>query len=242
MILSAICDDNKVFLDTITTMVDKLMQEASIEHEIHKFLHGETFLTQHRSTPFDVVFLDIAMPDMNGFEVAKEIRRISERTYIIFVTTESSLVYDSFDFQPFYFIPKVSMEHTKSRIARAVGKLAKHISANQPIRFDLPYGNTEFIFPDDIIIINSIKNYVNIVTSDGRTINIRSNTEETAKKLPAQLFARVHNRYIVNMKHIKWVDYPNALVYLSNGSAAKISRGYKKIFQDEYNNFLRNFR
>lgn len=240
MILTAICDDNKVFLDLITGIVDKSMQKASIKHEIQGFIHGEAFLARHRMTPFDVVFLDIAMPNIDGFEVAKEIRKVSEKTYIIFITTESSLVYDSFEFSPFYFIPKTSMEQLEDRIERVTEKLSKHLSINQPIQFDLPYGNTKFISPADIIAVKSNKNYVDVFIAKGEPIRIRENTEEIVQKLPNQFFSRVHNRYIVNMKHIENVDFPNSEIQLSDGSTVGISRTHKKTFKDEYNIFLRS--
>ena len=240
MLTVAICDDNKVFLEMITGIVDKSMQKVSMEHEIQGFLQGEAFLTQHRAAPFDVVFLDIAMPDMDGFEVAKEIRRISENTYIIFVTTESSLVYDSFEFTPFYFIPKASVEQLEDRIDHVAEKLSKNVIINRPIRFDLPYGDTRFILPLDIIALKSNKNYVDIYTVKGEYVRVRENTEELIQRLPNQLFARIHNRYTVNMKHIENIDFPNSEVHLSDGSALRISRTHKKVFKDEYNIFLRS--
>ena len=106
MVYTAICDDNDAMLNFLNTKICEIFTENGICFELQSFLSGQDFLQKHESNPFDVVFMDIVMPEIDGFEVAKQIRRISFNTYIIFITTESSLVYDSFDFQPFYFIPK----------------------------------------------------------------------------------------------------------------------------------------
>lgn len=102
----AVCDDNSVMMEYISRCVDETLNSYDVPYEISNFVKGKEFIEQHKCTPFDVVFLDIKMPDIDGFDAAKQVRGISEKTYIIFVTTESGLVYDSFDYHPFYFKPR----------------------------------------------------------------------------------------------------------------------------------------
>lgn len=64
------------------------------------------------------------MPDIDGFEVAKRIRASLDTTQIVFVTTEDSLVYDSFDYQPFCFIPKTTPEILNVKLETVIKKLA----------------------------------------------------------------------------------------------------------------------
>ncbi len=85
----AVCDDVQVFLDLITGILIKEFKINSISCEIVAFKSCKEFLESHRNNNFDVVFLDIMMPEIGGFEAAKEIRKISEKTYVIFVTTET---------------------------------------------------------------------------------------------------------------------------------------------------------
>ena len=80
-----------------------------------------------------------------GFDVAKQMREISKDTYLIFITTESSLVYDSFDFQPFYFIPKGKPQVFEERLRHVAGKLALHTAANEKILIDGSFDNKFYV-------------------------------------------------------------------------------------------------
>ena len=81
MIRVAICDDNKPTLDFLSRVIDDVMNENGMIHETSVYLSGSNFLTNHRNAPYDVVFLDIVMPELNGFDVAKQLRSISKNTY-----------------------------------------------------------------------------------------------------------------------------------------------------------------
>ena len=104
MIKISICDDSPVYLEKLRDKITSIMERCRVRCSVSLFPSGKEFLKQHTEIPFDVVFLDIKMPDMDGFKVAERIRKTSENTVIIFVTTEDSMVYDSFSFQPFDFI------------------------------------------------------------------------------------------------------------------------------------------
>ncbi len=240
MLKTAVCDDNTAMLQYLSQCISSGFSENSIPHGISKFSKGSDFIAQHKNVPFDVVFLDIKMPDMSGFEVAKQIRQMSKNTYIIFITTEESLVYDSFDFQPFHFICKGDFMRLKENVGNVVKKLIKYMAAAEPIELQLPYNEKKYVLPSTIIYAKSYKNYIDLTRTQHEVLRVRGNMEYAMRKLPSLMFSRIHNRYIVNMKHITKVDYPNSIVFMDNGDDIEISRAYKKSFGQEYNIFLRS--
>lgn len=240
MISVAVCDDNKVFLEILINFIRDKFAKNNVECTVSGFQSGKDFLYMHTEKHYDVVFLDIAMPGMNGFDVAKEIRRVSEKTYIIFVTTETGLVYDSFDFRPFQFIPKSSPELLQSRLDYVINKLLLHMNANKSIYFDLPYNEKKSLAPNDIIYIKSDSNYLEIITIK-EELRIREHIDNVINMVSPDLFVRVHNRYLVNMKHIGKIDYPNSEILMDNGKLINISRAHKKSLEEAYNSFLHNF-
>ena len=241
MISVAICDDNKPILDFLKEKVDTILNENEISHKINSYLSGQDFLNEHFHQPFDVVFLDIIMPDQNGFETAKQVRRISKDTYIIFVTTESSLVYESFDFQPFYFIPKSSLAITAEKLKYVVEKLTLHIAANEKVMISGSYESKRFVSPDKILYIKSSLNNIEYHLKDEETQIVRGKLDDICDSLNQYVFARSHNRIIVNMNHIDEVDYPNMEIRLDNGEIIGISRGRKKLFSEAYLRYTRCF-
>lgn len=236
----AVCDDNKVMLKYLFGYISEILTSYNISHEVSKFAKGKEFIEQHRNTPFDVVFLDIKMPDIDGFTVAKELRDSSDNTQIIFVTTEDGLVYDSFDYQPFWFIPKTNPEILKAKLQTAIKKLTDRMAQNRKICLKLPRGEERYIYSDTILYIYSQSNYLNIVLNS-ETINIREKISVFSEKLPPQMFARIHNRYIVNMQQIAAVDYADYKIILKNDETLYVSRVYKAPFLEQYNLYQRNF-
>lgn len=239
MLQVAICDDNKVMLDFLKNEISRSLSAHSVQHKISTFTSGQSFMISHESGLFDVVFLDIKMPDVNGFEVAKRLRRLSEKTYIIFVTTESSLVYDSFDFRPFYFIPKSNINLLQEKLNNVIRKLILHMNENHPISIDLPYGEKKHVKPDSIIYISSKSNYLDITTSS-EVIHIRAKLGDFLKLLPQNNFCRIHNRHIINLTHLCHIDNTRLKVILNNTIELDVSKTYKPSLIEKYNIFLRN--
>lgn len=236
----AVCDDNSAMTEYITGCVDETLAMYDIPYEISNFVKGKEFIEQHRSSPFDVVFLDIKMPDIDGFEAAKQVRGISEKTYIIFVTTESGLVYDSFDYQPFYFIPKGNAEFLKTKLESVIGKLIEQLKSNYPICLEMPHGEKKYVKTGDIFYILSKSNYLDIVCKS-ETIHIRRKLNEIFDELPPKIFARINNRIVVNMGVVCRVDNTRMKVTLYDETELNISRTYKAEFSEKYNIFLRNY-
>lgn len=240
MIRAAICDDEPTILDYLHEHISKEFKRQGADIHINKFTSGNDFLNAHKAEPFDVVFLDIKMPDIDGFEVAKELRSLSDNTQIIFVTTEDGLVYDSFDYQPFWFIPKTNPEILKSKLKTVIQRLIDKIAQNRKICLKLPHGEEKYIYSDTILYVYSQSNYLNIVT-ETETINIREKINVFFEKLPQQTFVRIHNRYIVNMQQIAAADCTDYKIVLKNEEVQYVSRAYKSSFLEHYNLFQRNF-
>lgn len=250
MVLVSICDDNEIFLKKLRKEISEGMTKYKINHTVEVFSTGKEFLEHHKITPFDVVFLDIKMPDMNGFEVAKKIREVSDKTVIIFVTTEDTLVYDSFSFQPFDFIPKLSPEKSESnsdhdfmsnRIQRAIKRLWHRLMAAEKIGIDIPYGNKKYIPIEDIQLLRTVGNYVEYSIKGQNSIRTRRKLDDAMAELDSDLFVRIHKSYGINMGFIKKIDYSQLLITLKDNSMVTISRAHKKEVETAYIEYLRNF-
>ncbi len=242
MIKIAICDDNHPVLDFLNERIEDLLIESKLDHKISTFSSGKEFLESHKAHPFDVIFLDIVMPELDGFESAKQIRKISRDTYIIFITTESSLVYESFDFQPFYFIPKSKPKIIEERLKYVINRLTLHIAASEKVEVLGAYNDKRFVSPNEILYIKSSANNIEYHFTNQSVQSVRGKLNEILSSLNSYIFSRTHNRYIVNMSHIDRADYPNMEIQLDNGEFIRISRGFKKEFEEAYLRFTRNFR
>ncbi len=251
MIRSAICDDEPTILDYLYIHISKEFKRQGTDTHIDKFTSGKDFLNAHKTEPFDVVFLDIRMPDIDGFDVAAELRKLSEKVYIIFITTENMLVYDSFSFQPFDFIPK-TMPSEKSdnenkrafleqHIRSAIERLIPRFALNKQICIELSHGEKAFVLPSDIRLIRSVGNYVEYSILERGIVKQRKKLDDVEAELNKQLFLRVHKSYIVNMKFVKKISFSKSTIIMDDDSLITISKSQRKQAETAYVKYLRSF-
>lgn len=69
----AVCDDNAVFLQFFKSMLANELESRSVKAEIETFTKAESFFYCHGKKPFSAIFLDLDMPEMTGFEVARQL-------------------------------------------------------------------------------------------------------------------------------------------------------------------------
>ena len=138
MIRIGVCDDNAVILKNISRMIEKAFCNYIGDVEVSSYTNGRLLYNAYIQERFDVIFLDIDMPRISGFEVAKMLRDDCSNCFIIFITSHSELVYESMDFQPFHFIRKNCSVPLEESIGEIVKKLMTHMKQNEKInRFDL---------------------------------------------------------------------------------------------------------
>ena len=133
MLRIAVCDDNNVSCVSIEKIVKSAFERLMINVRTVTHLNGITLMNDHCREPFDIIFLDIDMPEMTGFDVAETLRRNFSKCIIIFITSHSELVYESLDFQPFHFIRKSCSIPLSESIPKVIEKLADHMQINERI-------------------------------------------------------------------------------------------------------------
>lgn len=250
MIKISVCDDSPVYLEKLRDKITRIMENCRVRCSVSVFPSGKEFLKQHGETPFDVIFLDIKMPDMDGFKVAEKLREISENTVIIFVTTEDAMVYDSFSFQPFDFIPKIppsklnpkeGEDFISARIEKTVKRLLHRLLAIEKIGIDLPYNEQVYIPVRNILFLKTVGNYVEYTVKEKEPIKVRRKLDEAMNELDPNLFVRLHKSYGANMDYIKKIDFSQLTAVLKDGSLVTISRSRKKEVEAAYIEYLRHF-
>ncbi len=96
----AVCDDEKI----ICNEIKKRLLEVRPEFEVSLFSSGDELIKSDKN--FDLIFLDIEMPQLDGMETAKVIRKNHKNEYIIFLTSHSELMVEAFKVKAFRFLEK----------------------------------------------------------------------------------------------------------------------------------------
>ncbi|MGD0443912.1 MAG: LytTR family DNA-binding domain-containing protein [Edaphobacter sp.] len=196
-----------------------------------------------RATKPQLLFLDIQMPGMDGFDIATELcsSKSPPAPHIIFTTAHDQYALRAFEIHAVDYLLK---PFTQERLSSAVERARKEIMlAGQPSNTSVgpnghhytkrivfkSRGRIVFLPVSDIRCISAEENYVRISTQN-ETHLLRETMARLEEKLDPEMFLRVHRSSIVNLQHVKEVrteadgDYAVVLV---NGEKLTMSRGYR---------------
>ena len=103
----ALIDDDQRILQIVQYKVKSIFNSVGIDPTITCFNNPQKL---HMDTYYDVLFLDIDMPSLNGIELAQNYLQNHDDTTIIFITNKYDLVFNAFSVHPFDFVKKENLE------------------------------------------------------------------------------------------------------------------------------------
>jgi len=238
----AICDDNKVFVNYMAQAVKAEFERQYNENiELETYISGKLMYQHHLIKPFDVIFLDIDMPEPNGFQLAAEITRLTE-CYIIFVTSHPELVYDSLYFRPLNFIPKSKDSFFIEKLHRVVKQLFNEMNQNTTIILENKEVGRVPLLIRNIYYIESNKHYVIYHSEKKEPIKVRSNISELEIYFSQYDFVRIHKSFLVNLRHVFNINKNNDEIIFKQGFRLTMSKNYKQTVDEKLTQYLRKTR
>ena len=240
MIRIAVCDDERSYLDIISSEINDITYGSNIKIEMDTFKSGELLLHRHEIEPYDIMFLDIDMPKISGFDIAKHIRKDSLRTFIIFVTAKTNLVYSSFDYHPFGFVCK-NTNTLRNDLTKIFERLYRYYKQDKVIDILEGYMVTSVAIKD-IVYIQSEKHYLLYYTSlrnKHEPVKERSTIQIKEKYFTEYDFIKPHSRYLVNMSHICSFDPFKNTIVMDDGARIPISKSCRSDALAKYRVYTR---
>ena len=191
----AICDDEEI----ICNEIKRRLLEIRSEYDITIYSSGRELVKSKRV--YDIIFLDIEMPEVNGINTAKILRRNKNDEYIIFLTSHVELMPEVFKVKAFRFLKK-PIELDKFREAVAVAE--EEILSNEKIAVSIK-GELKLIGLKDIVYLEAFGDGTYIYTNE--EVNESNKTlKYWSEKLGTEQFFQTHKSYIVALRHIAKID------------------------------------
>jgi len=237
MINVVFCDDNAEFATLLSSKVELLLKSSKNSNignfNCRCFSDGTSLISYAKHDRVDVAFLDIDMPIIDGFNVAKELLKANKDSLLIFVSAYEQFVYDVFEFTPIAFIRK---SHLDTELERVVSRIVSIIDdTNSWMVFNTTEGKVTLRIKD-IVYISCIKNYCYIMMNDNSQYVCRETLGNIENRLSSQGFYRVHAAYIINLQHIQRIDRNISVVMGDDMTPIPISQrrysGFKKAYFD----------
>ena len=225
----------------------------SLSHDLGRHCPGVSIVAEcdngkeaikaiHSNSP-DVVFLDIDMPFINGFDLLEMVPDVDFE--VIFTTAFDKYAIQAFRISAVDYllkpidtealklaVEKVRMLREKGSSSRQISFLIqqiKDIENNNVRKIALPtFDGLEFINMDDILYCQSDGAYSYVHFTDGTKLYISKTLRYLEDALCNFHFFRVHNSFIVNLNHVKkYSKTDGGLLILSNGEKVRVSRSKK---------------
>ena len=119
MIRLALCDDDLHFLQSLRQAVDQWFSESQTPSSCSEFPSGKELLSALETTHFDIFFLDIEMPEIDGMQLAKQVRDTLSDAVIIFLTSHDEFAPDGYRVQALRYLSKQTWKKYLSEAHRA---------------------------------------------------------------------------------------------------------------------------
>lgn len=242
MIRIAICDDNQTMLKRLHEYIEQSFLAYTDDMSITTYSNGITLINAHKIQSFNVIFLDIDMPQTTGFDVAKYLRNELSHSLIIFVTSHDELVYQSMDFQPFHFIRKNTNIPLNESINKIVGKIMIHMKQNKKIILEDDISGRCAVPIHNVVYIECKKHYLYYyIINKSEMIKMRGTMQECEENLSLCDFVRIHRSFLINLRYLSRFDSKNNEVYLGEiKKKLPMSQSYKNDVDKKYTIYLRS--
>jgi two-component system LytT family response regulator len=249
MIRCVLIDDESNSLEMMEWLLKTYCPQVKIEAMCNAASKGIEAINQYKP---DLVFLDIEMPHMNGFDMLEQFDKLFFD--VVFCTAYDQFAIRAFKYSALnYLLKPIDPEDLKETIRRIEEKkttpskeqielLFQNIKQTvKPTaqRIALTTGDGMiFVLTSDILYCQAESNYTSVILAGGKKIVVSKVLKDIDEALSGPDFFRVHNSYLININQIsKFVRGDGGYVVMQDGATVSISRSRRQEFMELFEKF-----
>ena len=210
----AIVDDEKIYREEIGSKILNICDRLNQNVELRIFSDGESLINSTFLLEMEVVLLDIEMPEIDGFNLAKLIKSMNRDIIIVFVSNSPNKVFSSLKFSPFRFI-------RKSEMAEEMDELIESITVAYKEKYKaicLETKNETLKIEINQIVYFEVLGHEVFCHTINQEISIKGSLNDIVKRMSKYGFIKTHNSYLVNMDYIYSIEKSNVKLIEDYGS------------------------
>jgi DNA-binding LytR/AlgR family response regulator len=227
----------------------RLLRRFPAVEEVECSSDGHDALMKASAHQYDAIFLDVRMPDLDGLELGRVLRRFASPPQLVFVSAYESAAVDAFELRALDYLRKpVSrrrLEEAVDRVAAAIEAAERQAADGRSLEHpgdrhhapparesemiavaNVRTGSTRLIPRSSILFVQSNGDFVRIVTEEGRYL-LRGTLNDIERRWEPFGFARVHRQYVANLSKATEVRPQlsgTAQLVLADGQTIPIAR------------------
>lgn len=228
----AICDDVREAAERVAVSVSQQLQRQGCPAEID--CYTDPLALEQRlkeQVCYDVLMLDIDMPGRNGIELSRTFRAHGGDALVVFISGKDSMVFQTFDVQPFRFLRK---NYFDEEIAAVCHDIAAELSRrnDQWLRFSDDRGGQFYsVNVRKLIYVEACGKNCKLYTRE-QIHQVRIRLNELYQKLRPFSFLQTHRSFLVNPAYIYRIDFETVL--LDDGTTLPVGRSKRTQLKKEF--------
>ena len=240
MLKAIIIDDEPYCCEILAAMLDVDCPDINV---VNISNNGADALKAIRQFSPDIVFLDVEMPKMNGFEMLEQLDSIN--FHLIFTTSYDQYALKAIRFSAIdYLLKPVDREELKNAIEKVRQRIQiplpqqiellmqKIRQPSKPVnKIALPTMEGLQLIPiESIVSCESDDNYTNLKLKSGKKLLVTRSLKDIEETLEQHSFIRVHRSHLVNLNEIeKYIKGEGGYLVMSDGSSIDVARNKKEV-------------
>lgn len=234
MIKIAVCDDEKQIRLRLLTIIQQYFDEIGREVWLAGFKKGQELL--NAKMRFDIIFLDIEMPELNGIETAKKLRKWDVTSKIIYVTNYDNYHRNAYEVHAFDYLSKPVKDKSIFKTLAEAVRYLDNATEKQKCVLETEEGIVT-IETEDIYYFEYSSRRVIIHTTQGN-YSASYSLKELYEKFNKYNFESPHKSFIVNLLYVKRIKGFDIL--LENGDIVPLAQKKAVEFKIRFNDFLQS--
>lgn len=223
----AICDDDKRDTQRLSDLLEKYSVDKQMDIDIYTYDTALGLMEVMPEIEWDIIFLDINMEDMDGLTLARKIKEKQEDVPIVLVTAFINYALDGYKVRASRFLVKDDLDKT---LPECMDDVCRQIRKNMKnMLFDCVEGDVDIKLLEIIFIETT--GHKSIIHLKSEDYHLYESMDELESRLKLYGFIRVHQSFLVNIKHIRSIN--NYACTLDTGYEIKIPKArYKQVRQE----------
>ena len=198
----AIVEDQEETRESLNRFVRQYAQEQGLQVEISLITDGAE-IAEHYTPGFDIIFMDVEMPRLDGFGAAEAIRAVDTDVVLVFVTNMAQYAIRGYEVDALDFVLKpVSYYQFSTKLERALQRIQRRRGGQVALQVS---GGVQLLDTDDILYLETRDRLLHYHTATD-TWSVRGSLLKAEKDLAAYHFARCNQCYLVNLRHVRGVQ------------------------------------
>lgn len=238
MIEVAICEDSKMDRELLHKIITFLMSDRGLEFRVDTYENGESLVTGYTNRPYDLIFLDIMMGEINGVEAGKKIRQLDEMVEIIYCTSSRDFAIAAYEIHALGYLLK---PYESAKIGALIDYYVQRHPQESQNYIEVKSRRKSVIIPyKDIIYMESDNKVVYIHTTKQGEVKVYGKLDSFEEQIKDERYLRCHQSYLVNL------DYVAGLVdsdfIMLNDDMIPIRKTGRKLLIKKYEEFMKRAR